>query len=600
MILAHNPVPHRFRVKHPNAGDKVTNKGSLATLCSGVVFVVGLSSCNSTPSTAQTSEGTASPAAPASAASPGATSAPAATGAAPGPGGSVQKASGTPSGAPEGVPSANPAGSPSGELESKAAAAATAVVTPPPKPTVPPAQTSPWLRVAPLAFDAKSRVPSSLVESARTEVTESSRDEQFSLLPSQTGGAQKDVLFFQRRYTPSERFAIFSQSSSDNQSGELLRNMPQIYDALVYCPLSNEIVFQAPPMDAGGKFIVRARPTRVYLFSLDNGRMELIWRREKDREGTFVPRMSATPDCRHVLINLQLENPGNKVPYGELVYLRRPPAQAASKRPVTIEWTSSTVNESAKNGVWKGFGEALFVQPRSPSHYVPSELPPPVFAITDMVEKDKNVPLVNVFLPSGGARISQAAGVRWQRERIKAEGSLRDLFSPATDNAGDAVFMVAETNEKGASGAFKRSLVAFEPRRLGSGMKTLVNGGETRFFGLDVHPSGTRLVASYVHARTESQVGDEASRNIAGVAEFTLDKAAKPQWSEVFTMMPFHSLEGHHDPRPVYSADGSSLYFVQPQIGDLPEAALFSATAKVNKELQFGSKLMKIGVPEAK
>lgn len=472
-----------------------------------------------------------------------------------------------------------------------------ATATPTPKPTPPQAQTSLWLRAPPLAFDVKTRVPSSLLENTRAEVTESSRDEQFSLLTSQTGGAQKDVLFFQRRYTPTERFSVFSQASSENQSGELLRNMPQIYDALVYCPLSNELVFQAPPMDAGGKFLVKARPTRVYIYALDTGRLELIWRREKDREGTFVPRMSATPDCRHVLMNLQLEVPGNKVPYGELVYLRRPSTQSASKRPVNIEWTSSTVNESAKNGVWKGFGEALFVQPRSPAYYVPSELPPAVFAVTDMVEKDKNVPLVNVFLPSGGSRISQAAGVRWQRERVKAEGSLRDLFSPATDNAGDAVFMVAESNETGSSGAFRRSLVAFEPRRLEAGMKTLVNGGETRFFGVDVHPSGKRLVASYVQARTEAQMGEGAPRDIAGVAEMTLDKAGKPQWSEVFTMLPFHALEAHHDPRPVYAADGATLYFVKPQVGDLPEAALFAATAKVNKELQFGSKLMKISVP---
>ena len=492
---------------------------------------------------------------------------------------------------------ATPVGTPKITLTLAPEAAPKATPTPTPTSPPAPAQTSPWLRAPPLAFDVKTRAPSSLLENTRTEVTEASRDEQFSLLTSQTGGAQKDVLFFQRRYTPTERFSVFSQASSENQSGELLRNMPQIYDAIVYCPLSNELVFQAPPMDAGGKFLVKARPTRVYIYALDTGRLELIWRREKDREGTFVPRMSATPDCRHVLVNLQLEVPVSKVPFGELVYLRRPPARFVSKQPVNIEWTSSTVNESAKNGVWKGFGEALFVQPRSPAFYVPSELPPAVFAITDMVEKDKNVPFVNVFLPSGGARISQAASVRWQRERVKAEGALRDLFSPATDNAGDAVFMVAESNETGASGAFRRSLVAFEPRRLGSGMKTLVNGGETRFFGVDVHPSGKRLVSSYVHARTEAQMGEGAPRDIAGVAEMTLDKAGKSQWSDVFTMLPFHALEAHHDPRPVYAADGATLYFVKPQVGDLPEAALFAATAKANKELQFGSKLMKISVP---
>ena len=444
-------------------------------------------------------------------------------------------------------------------------------------------------------------MPSAIPDSARSEVTEASRDEQFSLLPAQTGAAQKDVLFFQRRYTPGDRFALFSQGTAESQSGELLRNMPQIYDALVYCPVSNEILFQAPPIGADGKFVVRARPTRVYVFSLETGKMDLVWRREKDREGTFVPRMSATPDCRHVLVNLQLEAPGNKTSYGEIVYLRKPPApKPGAKQPPPADWTSSTVNETAKNGVWKGFGEAIFAQPRDPAHYIPSELPPPVFAITDMVESDRNVPLVNVFLPSGGARISQAAGVRWQRERVKAESGTRDLFSPTVDNAGDAIFMVMESGETDAAGAFKRSLVAFEPTRLSAGMKKLVEGADVRFFSVDVHPSGARLVASYVTSKSEAQVAGLPSREIGGVAEFTLDKGGKPQWSDVATMLPFHALEAHHDPRPVYSADGATLYYVKSQVGDLPDAALFAATAKTNKELQFGAKLFKVSVPAEK
>ncbi len=431
----------------------------------------------------------------------------------------------------------------------------------------------------------------------RGEVTEASRDEQFSLLPPQTAAAQKEHLFFQRRYTPSERFAVFSQSTSESQSGELLRNMPQIRDALVYCPSSNEILFQAPPMEATGKFIVNARPTRVYIYSLTSGKLDLVWRREKDREGTFVPRMSATPDCRHVLLNLQLEKPGNKVPFGELIYLRKPSAptaSAAGRKTPPAEWTFSTINESAANGVWRGFGEALFVLPRDPARYVASEIPPAVFAITDMVEKDRNVPLVNVFSPSGGARISQAGGVRWRRDRVKAESTARDFFSPTTDDSG-AVFLAMESNERNAAGAFRSSVVAFEPARLDAGMRRVVDAGEHMIYSVDVHPSGARLALSYVEAKSASQAAELAEREIAGVAEFTLD-AGKPRWSALLKTLPFHALEAHYDPRPIYSADGGTLYYVHPQILDLPDASLFAATAKTNKELQFGSRFMRIGL----
>lgn len=470
--------------------------------------------------------------------------------------------------------------------------------TPKPTPALPPAPPSTWLKQKTFILSEGNKGALGLPESSRAEVIEATRDEQFSLPPSQSGAAQKEMLFFQRRYTPSDRFAIFSKAASDSQSGELLRNMPQIYDALVYCPLSNEIVFQAPPQDANGRFNVRARPTRVYLFSLETGRTELIWRRDKDREGTFVPRMSATPDCRHVLLNLALETPGNKIPYGELVYLRRPKAvDGGRKGPPQIEWTFATINESSRNGVWRGFGEALFVQPRDPRRYVPSELPPAVFAITSMVEKDRNKPLVNVFTPSGGARISQAAGVRWSRDRIPAEDDVRDLFSPSVPDAADGVFLIMESNQAGAAGVSKRALVSFQPSALSAGMKRLVEGDGVRFHSADVHPSGTRIAASYTFERTAAQAETLEKRDIGGVAEITANPGGVAAWAQVATMLPFHGLDGHNDPRPVYAADGATLYYVHPQVGDLPETGLFAAGAKPNRELQFGAKLMRIDVP---
>ena len=50
----------------------------------------------------------------------------------------------------------------------------------------------------------------------------------------------------------------------------------------------------------------------------------------------------------------------------------------------------------------------------------------------------------------------------------------------------------------------------------------------------------------------------------------------------------------------MYSADGRSLYYVSPNVLELPEAAQFGAGARVNHDLQFGSKLMRIEVPAGK
>ena len=461
---------------------------------------------------------------------------------------------------------------------------------------------APILRVSPLELRIEGGISANKKNEGLAEaeqVVSSERDEQFILFPQQSAALQNEEAFFQRRYSQEGRFKFFSVSEGESNSGELLKTIPQIADAMAYCPLTNEIVFQAPPIGSNGKFNLAARPSRVYIFSLKTGVTQLIWRRKRDLDGTFVPRLSATPDCQHVLVNQKLEKQGNKIPYGQIVHLKKPHTAR------TEEWSFSVINETNANGVWRGFSDAVFILPRDPKLYVPAEAPPAVFAITEMVLKDRDNPLLNLFTPSlsekrKGKKVS-AEVVSWERKRTDAGEKFRSFSWPTFDNSMSSVFLVGELREKNENDTNANSFVGVPLSSEELSAKDIVIGKGVSFFSGDINPEGNRIALGYLQNKKETEIQNLEDRKIAGVAEVEIVPAGdKLQWSSVAEFLPFHALEPQHHPRPTYNASGTKLYFVVPEIAELPGNGLYLPGAKLDGSLQYGSKLYFLNTPRGK
>ena len=435
--------------------------------------------------------------------------------------------------------------------------------------------------------------------STAVPLVETDRDEQLLLFPANSAGIQSDSLVYQRRFTPGSRFSLFMHSNDKStQDSEIIRTIPTVFDAAVFCPLTQEILFQAPPTDEHGKFLTEGRPRRVYLFSLKAGTLELVWRRDKQRVGTLSPRMSATPDCQHVLVNLELENGAARIPYGELIYLRRPAPKLGKdgkpKAEPEVDWSFVTLAESGKNGATKHYGEALFVQPPDPKLYKVSAIPPQVFAVLSMVDKE-NSPTLYTFQPSGNAKTKVAGGIRWARTKIKADRNLRQILQSVSVNTADRVAVLYESREENKNGHFKRGIATLEISNAEAGLKPIFVSDDYSVRSFSVAPQGDRLAASFVESKSSAEVAALADKRTAGVFELDLQNNS-PTFTVLERMLPFHGLSSHHNPRPQYSADGSALVYGVPEIPDA-EPALFELDTNSNRELQFPVKLFTKSIP---
>ena len=430
---------------------------------------------------------------------------------------------------------------------------------------------------------------------------ETSRDEQLVLFPSAANGIQADAMIYQRRFSPESRFGLFlhnkngADRSSDltAQDSEIIRSIPTVFDAAVFCPLTQEVVFQAPPTDEKGKFLMEGRPRRIYLFSLKTGTLELVWRRDKERVGTLSPRMSATPDCQHLLVNLELESGAGRTPYGEILYLRRPVPKTGKdgkpKQAPEVDWSFSTMAESGKNGATKHYGEAIFVQPNDPKLYKPSAVPPAVFAVLDMVDKE-NSPTLYTFQPSGNSNTKMAGGIRWARTKMKADKNVRLVTQSANVNSADRVVVLFESRDENKNGHYKRGIATLALAEAEAGLKTLVQSDDYSIRSFGIAPQGDRLVASFVESKSASDVAQLADKRTAGIFELRL-QSGSPVFSVIERMLPFQALSSHHNPRPQYSADGSTLFYGVPEIPELADVELFQLGKSSNRELQFPVKL---------
>jgi hypothetical protein len=485
--------------------------------------------------------------------------------------------------APTPVPSAAPTSAP------------TATMSPTSAPEV---QKSPegfsWIREPSFKLGQKNLVRTLVAPPAAIEAIESEREEQFMLFPYQSKALFVGGLFYQKRLNSELRFTLHRLSADKAVQDEVLRNMPQVFGAFVYCPTSQEFVFQAPPMDASGKFLVNSKPSRVYLFSLQTGKTELIWRRARDQFGTLLPKMSATPDCVHILLNQALETKGAKTPYGEIVYLKRPTAQSSSKVTVAQEWTFSTLQATPPSGVWKGFSEALFLVPKDPRGYQTSQIPPKVFSISEYLEKKTKSPQVNLFTPSSSRKIVIAGAVTWQKERFEGPNWASDLINPVLDDEGKNVFLLANNFARGGGADAKSQIISYDSMRFEKAEKVHFEGDSIALMSFDIRPKGEGLAISYQGLFKAEEIEKLSDKKIAGVG-IVMWLNNRFQWRELVKLFPFGGLEDQHQPNPMFSFDANELFFVEPSIGELAEPKLFQieSVLKRSKEIQFGGKLKK-------
>jgi hypothetical protein len=461
-----------------------------------------------------------------------------------------------------------------------------------PIPKVLPTMSPPfWVTKEPFVVQIGNMVRNVAPQKVAVDLVESEKDEQFALLAPQSHALGAGQALYQRRFNSEGRFSLHHFAADRGAASDLLSRMPQVFGAAVHCPLTEEVIFQAPPMDDSGKFLVNSKPSRVYLFSLKTGKTELIWRRPRDQFGTFVSKMSASPDCMHILVNQALENKGNKTPFGELVYVKRPMPLVGKKVTVAQEWTSNVLHTLPTNGVWKGYSEAMFVLPRDPARYVESHIPPKVFAITAMINQDKNLPLMNLFVPDTKRKIVTADAVAWARERSEAAAETGELSNPTLDDSGVQVFLLWK-GKRDENSAVKTGIVSLDLQNFDGKMRWHVRAERLELLSFDVRPKGDAIVFEFLETPEKLDLETLADKKISGLGLITWD-AQSPRWQTLVRLMPSHNLEAHHQPTPRFTYDGTELFYIEANIGELLEAALYLSKPALLKELQFGGKLKK-------
>lgn len=490
----------------------------------------------------------------------------------------------------------------------------TPMPTPTPTPTpVPSAPASGFLKMPmPVTLSFGKALPTTLNPALRTAIVEAERNDQFALFPPSARALQSSMAIYQRRFDSNSPFGAFLKNRENPLDAEIIRNLPHVFDALVYCPLSNELIVQAPPQDARGKYLAHGRPRKIYLYSLKTGALELIWKRTAEQDGTIAPLMSATPDCRHVLVNLHLEKGKDRTPYGELIYLRRPevpesssnlqspaqsPVKATQGRPKKLtaaeqEWTFSKIADTPKSGFYKNFSEALFVVPRDPTYFGASSLPPMIVAVREKTDETRS-PEVFVFKASGPSskKAHPAGAFVWRRAKAALDKSIIALKHPVTYNASSQILFLYQTNELLQGGGPKSGIGLFDVSTEEVEFQPIFVSDDALIKSFDVHPQGNRIAMSYVQSKSEESVRSLENKRLAGVAEIILSGDKSALFS-VESFAPFHGLSAHHNPRPQYAADGKSLVFGVPEISEALEAKWFAGDAEVSRELQFPIKLV--------
>lgn len=473
-----------------------------------------------------------------------------------------------------------------------------ATVSPLPLPTakptpVPEAKDSPFFSLTgPVQIDFSKIEPQKFTDTQKQLAVESEGNEQVVTLSQNGKTAIGDTLFYQKRSYFQDAFTAYIKDFKAEKEGRVTLNMPHIFDAFVNCPASQEIVFQEPSIDAKGKFIPNGRAKRLYIYSFKTGSAELIWKRAPDQNGTLSPFMSATPDCKHILVNLQLEEKKSK--YGELMYIRKPEFGEGKQRNIRAEeWSFKLIAETPRNGYYVNFSDAAFLQPANPEFYKPDSNPPPVIAVRKKPEgKSSEVFVFNSKGPTS-QKAYPAASWYWQRTKLNLPNMVNHIWSPSFYNASKQVFFLYDTQVQNDAGQQLRGVGAFDLSGDKVAFKNIIRGDHLNIKSMNIDPSGSRIALSYVKIIPAATWQNSTDKRSAGLIEIKISDKSEVSMKILDSLVPFHGLSKIHDPRPIYSSDGSYLYYSLPEITEFIDLQRVAPDASVDSELQFPVKLWK-------
>ena len=447
------------------------------------------------------------------------------------------------------------------------------------KPTpLPAVESSPFLKLgSPQILTDAKKSPSSLKQEAKSNLVEAGRDEQMVLLKPSAGTLAGGSLIYQRRYNPADPFTVRFRYIESGEEYEPLKWV-HVKESVSYCAGTEEILFLGPSVDSSGKVGNLARPSRLYIFNIRTGMKQLVWVKPPGLKGFIKPNITATPDCMHLLLSLDLQTEGNKIPYGQLVYLRRPQMEGR-------DWTAGVVVESQKNGVTKGFSEAIFMQPEDHRYYTSSENPPRIAALTTSVG---NPPTLTIYSAPKGR--PDAAQVRWSRVRPSLPSEVVEPKFLATYNKSSHLIFAYDTAEASPSGLAQQGVGILDVEKSEDGFVKIASSAEFHLTSLSVHPKGNRIALTYVKPKQVTDVYSLPNRLLGGVMElYTKDKAL--QYHVVDEMIPFHALSKHHFPNAAYTSDGKFLLYGRPEISDSVGPELFQPKRNTLPNLDFPIKI---------
>ena len=473
-----------------------------------------------------------------------------------------------------------------------------ATVSPLPLPTakptsVPVAKDSPFFSLTgPVKIDFSKIEPQEFTDTQKQLAVESEGNEQVVTLSQNGKTAIGDTLFYQKKSYFQDAFTAYIKDFKAEKEGRVTLNMPHIFDAFVNCPASQEIVFQEPSIDAKGKFIPNGRAKRLYIYSFKTGSAELIWKRAPDQNGTLSPFMSATPDCKHILVNLQLEEKKSK--YGELMYIRKPEFGEGKQRNIRAEeWSFKLIAETPRNGYYVNFSDAAFLQPANPEFYKPDSNPPPVIAVRKKPEgKSSEVFVFNSKGPTS-QKAYPAASWYWQRTKLNLPNMVNHIWSPSFYNASKQVFFLYDTQVQNDAGQQLRGVGAFDLSGDKVAFKNIIRGDHLNIKSMNIDPSGSRIALNYVKIIPAATWQNSTDKRSAGLIEIKISDKSEVSMKILDSLVPFHGLSKIHDPRPIYSSDGSYLYYSLPEITEFIDLQRVAPDASVDSELQFPVKLWK-------
>jgi hypothetical protein len=449
-----------------------------------------------------------------------------------------------------------------------------------PAPQLPP--TSPFLTWPAVAlFSEGNRVESLWPKANRVEMTSLDFGEQTLMPPANSGTLSGSDWYFQKRFSPFGSYMLMRKSADEKEltSVNSMRGNNLIVDAVAVCPLSRQALLLGYGIDASGKALVNGKPRRLYLVDLESGNSSLVWRMNKDDRGGIAQAPSATPDCKHIVINLKLETEGQRAPYGKVIYLKG----EADKFGVFPE---TVAQEIKPGGGSKNFASAVLAAPPSAEAYVPQQKPPKIVLVREYIETVAQRYRIDVLTPN-------TKGTSWSRQSTEVPAYVKRLHAPMFYNRIDS-FAVLFEKAASDTGVGETGIASLPLGETSGAWHESLLGGAVRLMWAGLHPSGDRLVASYV-------LSDKAPEKWAkpmppaGVVEMLTGTTGKPStFAVVESMLPFHALAPHHNPRPQYAGDGKRLFYTMPAITDLADAKLFEPTAQVDESFQFHTSLVEL------